>query len=563
MNPIIGIDLGTSNTVAGVLLNETPIIIPNAEGERFTPSIVSVDKNGTVLVGSPAKSQAVLNPKGTVFSVKRFMGKKFQQVNPSEAPLPYEVARSFDDDAYVRVGEQIFSPAEISAFILKKVKQDAETFLQTDVKDAVITVPAYFNDRQRKATRAAAEIAGIRALRLINEPTAAAMAYGLSRLSNEYTYRFAVVHLGGGTLDVSLLDMGQGVYEVKAVSGDTDLGGDDFDKVIMDWAADELRQRHGVDAAQDASLLEMLKWEAELVKCELSTLETSTLTIPYQCKGSPKLEMLSACLARKEFEKRADCLLKRVFEPCQRALKDALWESSGVDFVILVGQQTRMPAVQRCIAEAFGKQPRRDVNPAEVVALGAAVEGSILSGFTGDMLLMDVTPFSLGVKTLGGVFTKLINRNETIPTCHNEIFSTAEDDQTSVEIEIFQGERVLAADNLKIGTFTLDGIPAAPRGVPQIEVRFDIEADGIIQVSAKNLSTGREQMLNIGGMKRKIDDSYKAKNQAKQDAADEAHSGEQSSGSEAPATNAERKSWLKRLFGKRKPPAQEPEQAGL
>ena len=501
MSRLVGIDLGTSNTVTAVCVGHTPTVIPNAEGERFTPSIVGIDAaTGRVLVGSAAKRQATLNPRGTVFSVKRLMGKTFDQVQHELPHFPYEVVRGANGDAHIRVGKQTFSPADISALVLRKAKEDAESFLQEDVTKAVITVPAYFNDRQRKATQIAGQLAGLNVLRIINEPTAAALAYCLARPKEDC--RIAVVHLGGGTLDISILDVGNGVFEVKSVCGDTHLGGDDFDQCIIDWSSDELRRTHGIDPSRDSTLAEMLKWEAERAKCDLSTLNAAELVFPYVRVGSSsEYTTASLSLARSVFEEKAKALIERISGPCKMALKDAYL--SSVDHVILVGQQTRMPAVQHAVEHAFGRPPRRDIDPAEVVAMGAAVQTEVLKGEIRDVLLLDVIPITLGIETLGGVFAPLIERNTTIPTLKSEIFSTASDNQSDVKVEVYQGERKLVGDNTHIGTFTLDRIPPAPRGLPQIEVTFEIDANGGLYVSAKDLGTGREQGVSFGGTRMK------------------------------------------------------------
>lgn len=501
MSRSIGIDLGTSNTVSAVCVGHIPTIIPNAEGERSTPSVVGIDAvTGRVLVGSAAKRQATLNPCGTFFSVKRLMGRTFDQVQHDLSHFPYEVVRGLDGDANIKVGTRTFSPADISALIVRKAKEDAESFLQEEVTQAVITVPAYFNDRQRKATQIAGQLAGLNVLRIINEPTAAALAYGLARLKEHC--RIAVVHLGGGTLDISILDIEEGIFEVKSVCGDTHLGGDDFDQCIIDWASEELLRTHGIEPSRDSTLAEILKWESERAKCDLSTLSAAELIFPYQRVGpSSEYATVYLSLARSVFEERAKALIERISGLCKSALKDTCL--SSVDHVIIVGQQTRMPAVQRAVEHAFGRAPRQDIDPTEAVAMGAAVQTGVLTGEIKDVVLLDVIPLSLGIETLGGVFTPLIERNTTIPTEKREIFSTACDGQCDVKVEVYQGEKPLVANNTHIGTFTLDGIPPAPRGVTQIEVTFGVEANGCLYVSAKDLGSGREQGVSIattGGM---------------------------------------------------------------
>lgn len=553
MSACIGIDLGTSNTVTAVCVGSKPTIIPNAEGERSTPSIVAIDaRTGKALVGTAAKRQAVLNPGGTVFSVKRMMGAYFAEVQHECRRLPYEVVRSATGEAHIKIGDRTFAPPEIAGMILKKARQDAAAFLGEDVLQAVVTVPAYFNDRQRRATRTAAELAGLEVLRIINEPTAAALAYGLSK--PEMDYCIAVVHLGGGTLDISTIDCGKGVYEVKSVSGDTRLGGDDFDNCIIDWAAGELRRLYGLDAYADVVLLEMLRWEAERAKCDLSTRDTAELVFPYlRSVNSDTYNTISVSLARSVLEERAKPLIDRIAGPCKSAMKNQ-WGPLSVHHVILVGQQTRMPAIREAVARLFGKQPRLDVDPGEVVALGAAVQASVLKGQRTDVVLVDAIPISLGIETLGGVFTTLIERNTRIPTYETEIFSTAADNQTDVTIKVFQGERKMAADNLFLGEFSLTGISPAPRGVPQVEVKFDIDANCVLLVSAKDLSSGRQHAISIGGvrtMKASLDGRQmpppKKATEAKQTTPEQSSTARDAAAG-SPSTGA----WLKRLLGKRK-----------
>lgn len=492
MSKVLGIDLGTTNSCMAVMEGGEPVVVPNAEGQRTTPSIVAFAKNGERLVGQAAKRQAVTNPKHTVFSIKRFMGRKFDEVSHESTLVPYEIVKASNGDAHVKIEDKTYSPPEISSMILQKMKSDAEAYLGETITQAVITVPAYFNDSQRQATKDAGKIAGMDVMRIINEPTAASLAYGLDKKKEE---KVAVYDFGGGTFDISALDIGDGVFEVKATNGDTHLGGDDFDQTIIDWLVEEFKRENTVDLSQDPMALQRLKEAAEKAKCELSSSQQTDINLPFITADASGPKHLNVNLSRAKLEQLCESLLERTKGPCSNCMRDA--EISAVDEVILVGGMTRMPKVQEMAKEIFGKDPHKGVNPDEVVAIGAGIQGGILKGEVKDVLLLDVTPLSLGIETLGGVFTCLIERNTTIPTKKSEIFSTAADNQPSVEIHVLQGERKMASDNKSIGRFHLDGIPPSARGVPQIEVTFDIDANGILHVSAKDLGTGKEQKITI------------------------------------------------------------------
>lgn len=494
MSKIIGIDLGTTNSCVSVLEGNDPVVIPNAEGGRTTPSIVAFTKSGDRLVGQAAKRQAVTNSQNTIFSIKRFMGRRYNEVTSEMKIVPYEVINE-GGIARVKAGDRIYSPPEISAMILQKMKKTAEDYLGQEVKEAVITVPAYFNDAQRQATKDAGEIAGLNVRRIINEPTAAALAYGLDKKHKDI--KVAVYDLGGGTFDISILELGDGVFEVKSTNGDGHLGGDDFDQRLIDYLADEFKKQEGIDLRKDPMALQRLKEAAEKAKIELSGQLQTDVNLPFITATAEGPKHLNINITRAKLEQLVDDLLKRTVEPCKKALTDANLTPSQIDEVILVGGSTRIPKVQQIVKELFGREPHKGVNPDEVVAVGAAIQGAVLTGEVKDVLLLDVTPLSLGIETLGGVMTTLIQANTTIPTKKSEIFSTAADSQTSVEIHVLQGERPMAVDNRTLGKFHLDGIPPAPRGIPQIEVTFDIDANGILHVNAKDKATNREQSIRI------------------------------------------------------------------
>ncbi len=494
MGKVIGIDLGTTNSCVAVMEGGDPVVIPNAEGGRTTPSVIAFTKDDERLVGQVAKRQAVTNPQNTVYSIKRFMGRRYEEVPSEIEEVPYEVQRDSNGLATAKLGDKTYTPPEISAMVLQKMKQTAEEYLGETVTDAVITVPAYFNDAQRKATTDAGKIAGLEVKRIVNEPTAASLAYGLDKKDDEI---IAVYDLGGGTFDISILELGDGVFEVKSTNGDTHLGGDDFDQRIIDWLADEFQRENNIDLRNDPMALQRLKEAAEKAKCELSSSLQTDVNLPFVTADASGPKHMNLTLSRAKFEQLVEDLVERTKRPCVQAIRDAGLSPSEINEVILVGGSTRIPKVQEAVQELFGKEPNRGVNPDEVVAVGAAIQAGVLSGDVKDVVLLDVTPLSLGIETLGGVMTKLIDRNTTIPTKKSQVFTTAADSQPSVEVHVLQGEREMSVDNRTIGRFHLDGIPPAPRGTPQIEVSFDIDANGIMNVSAKDMGTNKEQSIRI------------------------------------------------------------------
>jgi molecular chaperone DnaK len=495
MSKIIGIDLGTTNSCVSVMEGNEPIVIQNSEGKRTTPSVVAFVEDGERKVGDPAKRQAITNPEKTIYSVKRFMGEKFDNVKNDAKSVPYKVVKGDNNTARIKIDDREYTPQEISAIILQKMKKTAEDHLGSQVSEAVITVPAYYNDAQRQATKEAGEIAGLKVRRIINEPTAAALAYGLDKKTSDL--KIAVFDLGGGTFDISILELGDGVFEVKSTNGDTHLGGDDFDQAIINWLADEFKAQESIDLREDPMALQRLKEAAEKAKIELSSSSQTEINLPYVTATASGPKHLVKTLTRASFEQLCDDLIQRSLEPCKKAVKDAGLKPGDIDDIILVGGSTRIPAIQKLVKDYFGKEPSKGVNPDEVVAVGAAIQGGVLAGDVKDVLLLDVTPLSLGIETMGNVFTKLIDANTTIPTKKSETFSTAADNQPAVDIRIAQGERAMYPDNKEIGRFQLADIPPAPRGVPQIEVTFDIDANGILNVTAKDKNTGKEQHIKI------------------------------------------------------------------
>ena len=519
MGKIIGIDLGTTNSCVSVMQGSQPTVIENSEGNRTTPSIIALTKTGDRLVGQAAKRQAITNPKNTIFSIKRFMGRKYEEITSEKKLAPYEIINE-NGEARVKINDKVYSPQEVSAMILQKMKQTAEDFLGEKVTEAVITVPAYFNDAQRQATKDAGRIAGLDVKRIINEPTAAALAYGLDR--KQTSEKVAVFDLGGGTFDISVLELGDGVFEVKSTDGDTHLGGDDFDQKIIDYVADEFKKQEGIDLRKDAITLQRLKEAAEKAKIELSSRTDSEINLPFITATQEGPKHLVINLTRAKFEALCADLFDKILDPCRRAIKNSKVEMKEIDEVVLVGGSTRIPKVQTLVKDFFGKEPNKSVNPDEVVAIGAAIQGGVLKGDVTDVLLLDVTPLSLGIETLGGVMTKLIDANTTIPTKKQEVFSTAGDNQTSVEVHVLQGERPMANDNKTLGRFHLGDIPPSPRGIPQIEVTFDIDSNGILHVSAKDKATGKEQSIKIESSSKLTDaEINKMKDDAKAHAAED------------------------------------------